>query len=76
MFLDALNNPLLVSEDFTVTNARLSLYGGEDLEISLWGRNVTDEEYVLQGLDQLAFGNGYRVYGPPRTWGLSLTKHF
>ncbi len=74
--LDALNDPFLTSESFTITNARLSLYRGDDLDISLWGKNVTDEEYVLQGLNQLAFGNGYRVYGPPRTLGISLSKKF
>ncbi len=76
VWLDALNDPLLTSDSFTVTNARLSLYLGDDLDISLWGKNVTDEEYVLQGFNQLAFGNGYRAYGPPRTWGVSLSKQF
>jgi len=76
VFLDSLNDPLLTSDGFTVTNARVSIYRGEDLNISLWGKNVTDEEYVLQGLNQLAFGNGYRVYGPPRTYGISLSKQF
>lgn len=74
--LDALNDPNLTSDSFTVTNARISLYKREDLDVSLWGKNVTDEEYVLQGINQLALGNGYRVYGPPRTWGVSLSKQF
>ena len=76
VFLDSLNDPLLTSDSFTVTNARVSVYRGDDLDISLWGKNITDEEYVLQGLNQLAFGNGYRVYGPPRTYGISLSKQF
>ena len=76
VFLDSLNDPLLTSDSFTVTNVRMSVYRGDDLDVSIWGKNVTDEEYVLQGLNQLAFGNGYRVYGPPRTFGISLTKQF
>jgi len=76
VFRDALNDPLLATESFTVTNARATWYLGQSLEFSLWGKNIGDEEYVTQGVNQLSFGNGFRVYGPPRTYGLSFTKHF
>jgi len=76
VFRDALNDPLLTSDSFTVTNARATWYVGDSLEFALWGRNITDEEYVTQGVNQLSFGNGFRVYGPPRTFGLSATKFF
>ncbi|MEE4279418.1 MAG: TonB-dependent receptor [Halieaceae bacterium] len=76
VFRDALNDPLLASDSFTVTNARATWSLSDSLEFALWGRNITDESYVIQGVNQLSFGNGFRVYGPPRTFGLSVTKHF
>jgi iron complex outermembrane receptor protein len=76
VFRDALNDPLLESESFVVSNARATWYLDDTLEFSLWGKNLGDEEYVTQGVNQLAFGNGFRVYGPPRTYGLSFTKYF
>ena len=75
-FRDALNDPLIKSEGYWVTNGRISLTSGEAWDLSLWGKNLFDEEYVTQGLNQLVFGNGFRVYGAPRTYGVSLTRTF
>lgn len=75
-FTSALNDPLLFSESYWVINARVSVLAEEDWEISAWAKNLTKERYVTQGLDQLVFGNGFRVYGAPRTYGVSITKDF
>lgn len=45
-----------------------------NLEVSLWGRNLTDQEYVVR-----AFENDYYVSaipGAPRTYGISLAYEF
>jgi iron complex outermembrane receptor protein len=42
----------------------------------LWGKNITDKRYVLQGFSQVNLGNGYRIFGAPRTFGISAKKHF
>jgi iron complex outermembrane recepter protein len=46
------------------------------LGITLWGRNLTDEEYVARGIDfgQLGFGSVF--YGDPRTYGVTLDVEF
>ncbi len=44
--------------------------------MALWGKNLTDERYVTQGVNSLALGFGFRVYGAPRTWGVSFSKSF
>ncbi|WP_273240166.1 MULTISPECIES: TonB-dependent receptor [Hyphomonas] len=75
-FRDALNDPLLHSDGYWVTNARVSLYDEGNWELSVWGKNIADEEYVTQGVNQLGFGYGFRVYGAPQTYGVSVTKHF
>mgnify|MGYP006074589481 CR=1 FL=1 len=75
-FHDALNDPLLESESYWVVNARLSAYLDEGWEFTAWGKNLAGEEYVVQGSNQLPLGNGFRVYGPPRTYGVTITRHF
>ena len=76
VFREALNDPLLQSDSYWILNARTSLYLSDRWEITVWGKNLDDEEYSTQGFSQLAFGNGYRVYGAPRTYGVSVTRNF
>lgn len=75
-FRDAINDPLLRSEAYWVTNARISLMKGDEWDVSIWGKNIGERQYVTQGINQLVFGNGFRVYGAPRTYGISLTRSF
>lgn len=75
-FRDAINDPLLFAEEYWITNARISLFEEGDWDLSIWGKNIGDEEYVTQGVNQLAFGYGFRVYGAPQTYGISLSKEF
>jgi len=75
-FHDALNNPLLKSEPNWVLNARLSAYAEDQWEFSVWGKNLANEEYMVSGSDQTSLGNGFRVWGPPRTYGVTVTRQF
>lgn len=75
-FRDALNDPILESEGYWVANAQVSLFSDNDWRLTLWGKNLADEEYVIQGTNLLDFTVGYRSYGAPRTFGLSLEKEF
>ncbi|WP_374343458.1 TonB-dependent receptor [Phenylobacterium sp.] len=76
MFKDALNDPLIATEAYWVWNARASLMSGSDWEVALWGKNLADERYVTQGVNNLPLGFGFRVYGAPRTFGVSFSKAF
>jgi iron complex outermembrane receptor protein len=76
MFKDSLNDPLIATEDYWTFNARAILENTDGWSISLWGRNLTDERYVTQGVNLLALGYGSRVYGAPRTYGLTVTREF
>ncbi len=75
-FTNASNIPLSETDDYWVINARMSLYIEEDWQVTLWGRNLADERYMVEMYDGLSLGNGYRVYGPPRTWGITATRFF
>ena len=70
-------------------NARLSYTTANgEWEISLWGKNLADERYVVYGQDlwpfaysdaevtaEIAAANQPR-FSPPRTYGISITKSF
>jgi iron complex outermembrane receptor protein len=62
----------------TLLNARLALenvrVGSTTLEFALWGKNLTDKEYVATTLD---FGPALAsmrqaYYGDPRTYGIDI----
>ncbi len=76
MFKESLNDPLVATQSYWVWNGRASLMSGSDWDLSVWGKNLADEEYVTQGVNNLALGVGFRVYGAPRTFGVSFTKRF
>ena len=64
------------SEDYWVYNARLT-WEAENLSVSVWGKNLGDEEYYPYGISiENLFANGYRIIGPPRTYGLELRYNF
>ncbi|NIB39013.1 TonB-dependent receptor [Pseudomaricurvus alkylphenolicus] len=72
-------------------NARLSYTSAEgDWEVSLWGKNITDERYVVYGQDLFPIVYGFGDLGtnpaaaastqprfnPPRTYGITFEKSF
>jgi iron complex outermembrane receptor protein len=46
------------------------------LRVSLWGKNLTDEEYINWGIDFGALGWAGAVYGEPRTYGLDVVYSY
>ena len=75
-FKDSLNDPLVATDSYWTFNARAILDNRDGWSVSVWGRNITDERYVTQGVNNLPLGYGFRVYGAPRTYGISLAKEF
>jgi iron complex outermembrane receptor protein len=75
-FKDALNDPIIAADGYWTLDARASVFSEGNWDVSAWGKNITDERYATSGTNQTPFGLGFRVFGAPRTYGLTLTKHF
>ncbi|HKY91901.1 MAG TPA: TonB-dependent receptor [Nevskiaceae bacterium] len=76
VYKEATNDPLIRADAYWLLDARAWLGVGDRWEVALWGRNLTDEEYVVQGLDVGAFLFGNRNYNAPRTFGLEASVRF
>ena len=67
-----------VRGSFGLLNAKVAVdFQAWNATLSLWGRNLTDEAYendVIVTYDSL--GGVSEIVGPPRTYGVSLTKRF
>lgn len=69
-------------ESYSVFNARVSLkeIAGTNFSVSLWGKNITDEEYRINGIPMGdatgAFIGGINYYGDPATYGAEVTYTF
>ena len=73
VFKDAINDPIIAADSYTVWNARIGLRGDDGAwEAALWGKNLGDEQYVVQALNS-GLGGGNRNFNAPRTVGASFT---
>ena len=67
-------------DERTIVNARLSLEdvkaGPGNLTFTLWGKNLTDDDYPTFGINLGGLGPITQVYGEPRTYGLDVTYEY
>jgi iron complex outermembrane receptor protein len=75
------NNRWDYTKEHTLVNARISLNevplgGDHSLRFSLWGMNLTDEEYREWGIDFDALGFAGGTYSRPTTYGLDISYFF
>lgn len=84
---DSVNSPQVTDKPVTTFDAGIT-YAKGDIELRAWGRNLTDERYVVVASDVTAFfhlaettaspavSNFLVNYSPPRTFGLTFTWHY
>ena len=70
-------DPLIASRQVKQLNLAAGISNQAGFSVSVWGRNVTDDEY-LQGAfpDVLTPGTFQGYLSQPRTYGLTLSKRF
>ena len=77
VFKDAINDPLIRAGNWWMFDARLAIGASDDRwEIAIWGRNLSDNQHVVQGLDVASLGFGNRTFNAPRTYGVTGTVRF
>ena len=77
-FFTSDNEPVFHGDDYLLANARVSLTPTDGIwEVMLWAKNISDEEYRLEGFNQYAFsGDSYHAYGEPANFGISFTYNW
>lgn len=71
----------MLTDSSFVVNARVALVDmplnadGASLDISMWARNLLDEEHLFYKLNNASLGQS-GIFNDPRTYGLELAVHF
>lgn len=79
VYHDPLNSARTGVDDYDVVNLRIgiseiALGGDNELAVSLWGKNILDEEYRINGIPTATGAVNY--YGDPATFGLDVSYKF
>jgi iron complex outermembrane recepter protein len=73
VFKEALNFGYLAAPSYWLSNARVALSAADThWELAAWVHNLGEEEYIVDAFDN-GVGNGIRLFGEPRTYGLTFT---
>ena len=76
-YLELENGPDHRVDAYTTIDASLSLMSQDrKWKASLWGKNLTDEEYLMYINDVPAFGLFLTINADPRTYGVSFEFNF
>ena len=71
------SEPLGLADDYTLVNGRISLGSSDGTwDVSVWGKNLTNEEYLEQSFIVGFFGITGDLYNTPRTYGATLSYNF
>lgn len=77
MYHTVFNNDFALQDDISLTNFRVIWRpaGGQmdGVRVIAFVENVTDEEYVATHIPNATTGGTLSQYGPPRTWGVSVS---
>ena len=67
----------LATREVSTINASAGLAWDNGLEIMLWGRNLTNDEYLLSAFPSVAQAGSFSGYpNQPRTYGVTVRKYF
>ena len=67
----------IASREVSTINASTGLAWENGLEVMLWGRNLTNDEYLLSAFPSVAQGGSFSGYpNQPRTYGVTVRKYF
>ena len=71
------NIPASITRDVKLVNASIGLDWENGFEVIAWGRNLTNNEYFLQGFPTVVQPGSVSAYtNEPRTYGVTVRKKF
>jgi iron complex outermembrane receptor protein len=74
---DDLNSTVLKQSPYGITNAQMAFMSDTgEWSFVIWGKNLTDEEYIVSGDDNIYAGFREANFGEPRTYGATLRRSF
>ena len=77
VFKSATNDPLFSADSYSLVDARVAVQNSDQTwELSLWVKNLTDEEYVQEAFGAPDLGTITRSYGTPQTYGVTFSHFF
>ncbi len=72
--------PQTFLDDYRLLNARLGLYdialAEGQLSVAVWGKNLEDQEYVINALNNLPHASRAVLWGEPRSYGVDLVYQY
>ncbi|PIE39705.1 MAG: hypothetical protein CSA53_00145 [Gammaproteobacteria bacterium] len=75
MYFNTRNSDAVSADSYTLVNARIALELYSGWELSLWGKNITDEAYVQHSFT-LYGDDSHVIYGEPSMWGVTAAYNF
>lgn len=76
-YFDIHNSESIAQDSYSLVNARVTwISPDEDYEVAVWGKNLTDEEYLTKAFDLSGFGGIMAHYGQTPSFGAELTVSF
>lgn len=77
-FTDGDLDPFTKQDEFEIVNARIGInFGKSNSSLTVWGRNVTDERYILGSSDAPVQAGRMHAYpAEPATYGVTYRKAF
>lgn len=73
-YFDPSNNPEVLVPSYGLLSAFASWESEGGLKLSVYGKNLTDEEYQVHVIKNV--GIGFSVFGAPRSFGIALSQTF
>lgn len=72
-----LDSSFITLDSITLVNGQIDFDISDTLNVALWGKNLTDEEYFSNGFALGVFGGlAQRNIGAPRQYGIRVRKDF
>jgi len=77
VFNDVQNSPEISQGAYSIFNASISLEPQGDIwRLTLFGKNLFNQAYIVNGVTGGPFGMAEAVVGRPREWGVALKANF